>query len=96
MVCSSKPLRHKSDIRILVLERGGSDDPIICSLHLVNLEQEPHYEALSYCWGLRPDSKEIQLDGAKIQVRENLHSALWHLRHQVCCRILWVNALCID
>jgi hypothetical protein len=46
-----KSLEPGSWIRILELQPGEDDDPINCDLSIVNQNQNPEYEALSYTWG---------------------------------------------
>ncbi|KAM7210329.1 Heterokaryon incompatibility protein (HET) domain containing protein [Rhypophila decipiens] len=64
----------------------------------------PKYEALSYAWGssrdeasalvFDPDSADR--DPKCLLIRENLASALRHLRRPDLPRVLWVDAICID
>ncbi|KAL8694774.1 MAG: hypothetical protein Q9218_000620 [Villophora microphyllina] len=60
---SHTPLNPEEDvIRLLRLERGDPDKPIICSFIVVSLAkgaERPPYEALSYYWGTDEPSNEI-------------------------------------
>ena len=38
----------KNYIRLLKLEAGSGDGPIVCQLQVVSLDDDPYYEALSY------------------------------------------------
>lgn len=69
-----------NQIRILTLNSGGVHDPIKCALHIVSLDDQPAYEALSYTWGDPGVTKIIQVDGTQVNVTSNLESALRHLR----------------
>ena len=42
----------KNCIRLLKLEAGSGDDPIVCKLQVVSLDDDPYYEALSYVCAL--------------------------------------------
>ena len=42
----------KNCIRLLNLEAGSGDDPIVCKLQVVSLDDDPYYEALSYVCAL--------------------------------------------
>jgi hypothetical protein len=90
------PLDSKTSTRLLTLYHGSGEDLIKCSLATVDLETEPRYKALSYCWGSPDNAKQLFLDEHFVDVRENLWSALWHLRLPNGNRILWVDALCIN
>lgn len=93
---SYTPLKLRTDIRLLTLQQGSGDDLITCSLKHVGFAQKPKYEALSYCWGPSTYQKRLQLNGHSILVRNNLWSALRHLRFPDKDRTIWVDALCID
>lgn len=54
------------------------------------------YEALSYVWGSTVSEDRVWLGTHQVEVTENLHCALKHLRKTDQDRILWVDALCID
>lgn len=90
------PLQSKTSTRLLTLHRGSGADEIRCSLTAIDLDTKPRYEALSYCWGLPDNAKQVLVGGYLVDVRENLWSALWHLRLADVDRILWIDALCID
>jgi hypothetical protein len=89
-------LDRRTDIRLLTLNRGSGDDPIVCGLNNTSEEDRPPYEALSYTWGSPDDVADIQLNGTVISIRENLWQALWHLRREGEDRIIWADAICID
>jgi hypothetical protein len=56
----------------------------------------PRYEALSYTWGKPDVVKAIELNGARVNIRENLWSALVNLRDAREERVLWIDAICIN
>jgi hypothetical protein len=93
-----KPLDESGrQIRLLTLLPTSSfDQKLQCVLQHVSLNSKPEYEALSYVWGKPRFTHEIDLNGARHYVTENLASAMRHLRHPNAPRILWVDALCID
>ena len=43
----------KNCIRLLKLEAGNGDDPLVCKLQVVSLDDDPYYEALSYVCALK-------------------------------------------
>ncbi|CAM1502335.1 Fc.00g043190.m01.CDS01 [Cosmosporella sp. VM-42] len=71
-------------------------DPIICTLESFPLEEHPDYEALSYCWGDAENPAKANCNGQEISIRQNLESALRHLRLPDRGRILWIDAICIN
>ncbi|KAL6702445.1 hypothetical protein ACN47E_001857 [Coniothyrium glycines] len=56
------------EIRIIQLEKGQRDEPLVCRLRHVQVDSpgqtataSAEYEALSYCWGDADDTLDIQL-----------------------------------
>jgi hypothetical protein len=92
------PLKD-DEIRIVALQPWIDDDTVQCHiLHMtIATAKEQGYEALSYTWG-SPESPRahITIDGASCEVRENLQSALYHLRRKGEVRHIWIDALCIN
>ncbi|KAK4078338.1 uncharacterized protein Triagg1_3354 [Trichoderma aggressivum f. europaeum] len=87
------------DHRIRVLALKPSQDPsepIHISLSVIKLNDDPSFEALSYCWGDATDKLLIFCDGVPFPVTKNLESALRHLRHTKDERTLWIDAICIN
>jgi hypothetical protein len=72
---SHVPLRD-GEIRILTLHAGEAADPIVCSLHVAVLDDQPVYEALSYTWGDPDVTETICVGGTQVEVTVNLESAL--------------------
>jgi hypothetical protein len=91
-----RTLADTNEIRLLHLQPGATNEPLICQLVHSNLLDKPQYEALSYMWGRKESPLQIELDGGIIEVRNNLWQALNHLRHPQTARILWIDALCIN
>lgn len=91
-------LEHSDEIRLLSLQPRSNecDDSIDCTIKHVKLSEKPHYEALSYMWGPKENSKSIDLEGSVYNVRENLWSALHHLLLKDEKRVLWIDAICIN
>ncbi|KAK4206068.1 heterokaryon incompatibility protein-domain-containing protein, partial [Rhypophila decipiens] len=85
-------------IRLVRLLKGSDYDLIICELFETFLHQVDGtpYEALSYTWGQSQELIQITLCGKRVLVRDNLFTALWHLRKPDEDRLLWIDAICID
>lgn len=63
-------------IRTLTLLAGEVRDAIQCSLQVVDLDERPAYDALSYTWGEAGITDMIKVDGIEVQVTINLERAL--------------------
>ncbi|KXJ87255.1 hypothetical protein Micbo1qcDRAFT_167612, partial [Microdochium bolleyi] len=61
-----------SDIRLLILEPGDFDDPIVCDLCVAPINNLPPFEALSYAWGSAHDRETIQVCGRPFTATINL------------------------
>ena len=94
-----KPLdlsSNKPSIRLAVLHAAGISSAIRITLATAAFADRPRYEALSYTWG-RPDVlKGIELNGVRVDIRENLWDALVNLRDAREDRVLWIDAICIN
>lgn len=61
----------------------ANEGPVQCELFLGLLDDPEaaiEYEALSYTWGMGKKIFNIEVDGCKVAVTENLYQALHHLR----------------
>lgn len=84
-------------IRVLNIASGDDNEPITCSLNVVDIEMSATYTALSYVWGTYSVERDtITCDGIRIEVKNNCHSALWHLRNKLGRFQIWVDAVCIN
>ncbi|EME79024.1 uncharacterized protein MYCFIDRAFT_34050, partial [Pseudocercospora fijiensis CIRAD86] len=55
------------------------------------------YICLSYCWGAPTKSRSITVNGSRLMVTENLHSALSAIhRHHHHGTYYWIDAICIN
>jgi hypothetical protein len=97
------PLPTLESIRILRLHAGRFSDPIFCSFSLSSLptpgasaKHGLEYEAVSYVWGDRTSTADIDCDGYRLTVPRSLHKFLRRLRHQERYRALWADAICIN
>ncbi|KAF5661391.1 heterokaryon incompatibility protein [Fusarium heterosporum] len=82
-------------IRLLILQPGELGDRIEGNILVVNLDDRPSYEALSYVWGDSTLELTVTVAGQPVAVTDNLHAALRHVRYTDRERVLWVDALCI-
>src|ERR1700759_787755 len=81
--------------RIVKLQPGQPDSPLVAELIIVDLSSKPKYEAISYAWGNDPWLRLILLNGQPHQISYNLFSCLKRLRVTENPRLLWVDALSI-
>ena len=85
------PLAHTRSTRLLQVT-GVETETIHCSLRVVDLDNPPLYQALSYTWGdpfynARTQEKPsfpIDCDGQVIEITANLQDALFHLFTSTC------------
>ena len=94
-----KSLEHPTSIRVVELSPAEEyNDEIICQLRVVDLDQSPEYEAISYVWGSENDKADILCDGKLLQIPQNLATALRILRPECSAswRVLWADSICID
>ncbi|CAO2653765.1 Nn.00g031760.m01.CDS01 [Neocucurbitaria sp. VM-36] len=85
-----------TNIRVVELLQNSSREPITCKLHVMVLDDQIGYSALSYVWGDETNKKKIVLDGKPFYVRENLWNLLQQARQSLFTGILWIDAISID
>ncbi|KLO95461.1 heterokaryon incompatibility protein het-6 [Fusarium fujikuroi] len=89
-------LAPTTEIRILTLERGRGDDPIVCTLRPATRDGA-EYHALSYeCEDESKNDPFVTVDGRPFQIRMNLYDALKNIRKPTEDQRLRVDAICIN
>lgn len=83
-------------IRVLDLHPGKLNDIISFDFAVVQLSQDPSFEALSYEWLEKKGSVPVQCADDRILVTPNCAAALRSLRSESDSRTLWIDAICID
>ena len=90
-------LELPTHIRLVeLLPSEDLDDEISCQVRVVNLDESPMYEAVSYEWGSEADKAEILCGGSALQVPRNLIAALRRFRRSITSRLLWADSICIN
>jgi hypothetical protein len=90
------PFKSSEDIRILHIQPGKKEHPIICSLSHVSFASKPTYKALSYTWGTDSKTHTVYCAGKALPITANLHSALRLFREEGTECIIWADAICIN
>ena len=54
---------QRREIRLCTILPASFDEPVICDLSIVSLDDKPVYETLSYAWGSPIFNKEIVIKG---------------------------------
>ena len=84
-------------IRLIKLFPGRGQEPIRGSLVMVDLDNPPDYEALSYRWESSLSEKPAAwIDDRICDVQSNLSHALFALRRPKEHCVLWIDYICID
>ncbi|KAI1290663.1 heterokaryon incompatibility protein-domain-containing protein [Xylaria venustula] len=85
-------------IRVLELRAGKKEDEIKCRYCIRDLDNPEGvgYETLSYCWGPLTEHRTIRVEGHRVEVTDNLYSALRRLRYADRNRLIWIDAVCIN
>ncbi|KAI4945442.1 hypothetical protein J4E86_009329 [Alternaria arbusti] len=93
----SGPASSINQIRVLHVQPSSIRyRRIECELKLVNLDEAPVYNALSYVWGVDPPKVTIICNGQRLKIRPELSYALVRLRLKETTQIIWADALCIN
>ena len=89
------PLLSFSSLHPCTLLPGQPEHPINCTITFANTGDGTAYEAFTYAWGDEADESFIICNNMPVKSRNNLESALQHLRIDI-ARTLWVGCMCID
>ena len=54
---------QRREIRLCTIFPASFDEPVVCDLTIVSLDDKPSYETLSYAWGSPIFNKEIVING---------------------------------
>ena len=87
----------RREVRLLRLERSTDrGNSIVCQHVAVALDLRPSFEAISWCWGTRQETKTISLNAQPYEAPCSVVTLLQALRLPDSDRYLWIDALCID
>lgn len=94
-------LEEEDSFRLISLQPGDHDEPLILRLINTRLQDPQPYEAVSYVWG--DASRQVLLrvidkNGEEITmgVTPNCYAALQRLRNKDSARTLWIDSICIN
>lgn len=94
----------KTQIRLLQMNGfEGSEKRPSFSSHVIEVDTQPKYAALSYVWGIDVPVHEIYMNGQSVLVRKNLYDFFYNLTLEFWehgpaqhWKYVWIDALCID
>ena len=93
-------LTSVTSIRLLRLMGDAPNDVLRCEIHVVDIEDDLAYEAVSYVWGILQHMPSIHIScvhgETELEVPANLRDALCRFRHPSSTRTLWVDSICIN
>jgi hypothetical protein len=89
-------LESLTTIRLLDVEPGSGDDPLVCNLKHYDIYTYSAYEAISYVWGDSTLSRSVICNSEATAVTNSLHGVLRRVRLKDQTRVIWVDGLCIN
>lgn len=90
------PFSDDQSIRVLTLQPGSGDDPLVGSLSSEQLDSAAAYDAISYVWGTGSRRFELLCDGRVLPLTASIHDALRRVRMRDEPRRLWADQICIN
>lgn len=82
--------------RLLILDPGEGDQPIVGRLETLTIGTQQDYSALSYVWGCSTMTETMFLHGKRLVLTKNLFVALKHFRLPTATRSIWIDQICIN
>ncbi|TDZ20759.1 Heterokaryon incompatibility protein 6, OR allele [Colletotrichum orbiculare MAFF 240422] len=95
-VYTYQPLPAGRWFRQLHIHPGQLNDPIVCDLVNVAIDNAPPYTALSYVWGNSTQTTSITCSGVQREVTVSLFEGLRRIRSRDKVEIAWADAICIN
>ncbi|RSL92502.1 hypothetical protein CEP52_013759 [Fusarium oligoseptatum] len=94
-------LEEEDSFRLISLQPGDNDEPLILRLINTRLQDPQPYEAVSYVWGDASRQvlvRVVDRHGEEITmgVTPNCYAALQRLRKKDSARTLWIDSICIN
>lgn len=91
------PLRSNRSTRVLILHPAINRNlPLKCELAEVSLDNNPVYDALSYCWDSQVPDCPVVCEKRRLLVTKNCAQAMRLLRRTLQKVTLWIDSICID
>ncbi|KAK5116259.1 hypothetical protein LTR62_008586 [Meristemomyces frigidus] len=84
------------ELRVLTVMAGVFGTPLVCSLDRARVLSAKPFDALSYVWGDRSNTVELQIDGKALVVTTSVCEALQHLRSPQELLHIWIDQVCIN
>lgn len=90
------PFAEDSEIRLLAIM--FSSESVEYMMFIVDLNDAPRYDALSYVWGDPTKTDEVLVNGATVKITRNLADFLGQFTKFGGANgiLIWVDAICID
>lgn len=90
-----KPLR-KGQIRMLRVMADNKQASVRCEMDHMSLQRPRPYIALSYAWGDKYNTTEIELNRGVFSITSSLYGALRAIREPDRDVLVWADAVCIN
>lgn len=91
-----QPLPRGRFTRVLILEPGIGNQMIFGKLEVIDIDDNPDFEAISYVWGSKKKQRTIFCIKVAIKITQNLFEALRRIRNPSEQRTVWADAICIN
>ncbi|KAL0936051.1 heterokaryon incompatibility protein [Colletotrichum truncatum] len=75
---------------------GQPEDPLLCSLVTVSLDEAPPYKALSYVWGDPTKTASVICSEFQREITISLLEGLRRIRRSDRVEVAWADAICIN
>ena len=107
MTYQYEPIVTDEELRVLLLESGVFEEPLVGSLLIRKIGEKTLYDrdwdwvpkgdgnewdCVSYCWGSQKDYTYFSCDGYSLRITTTVEEMLRHLREPFMPRYLWIDA----
>lgn len=95
-----KPIKQRSEIRLLKIQPGEGDDPIRGELVIISTNSQENYDAVSYTWADQTGDKtrpfRAFIGSGYVSITRSCQEVLQRLRNSFFTKCVWIDSLCVD
>lgn len=95
-----KPVKQRSEMRLLNIQPGEADDPIRGELIIVSTDSQEDYDAVSYTWADQTGDATRRfraiIGSGYVSITRSCQEVLQRIRRRFYTKLVWIDSLCVD
>lgn len=95
-----KPIKQRSEMRLLKIQPGEADAPIRGELVIVSTNSHQDYDAVSYTWADQSGDATRRfrafIESGYVSITRSCQEVLQRIRSRSYPKCIWIDSLCVD